>query len=110
MTDRLKKYSVSIIAVLLIVILIALPTGYEDAVIYQGTDKVKAKVLSTDESAVRSSGLIQSGEQYCEVELLEGKFKGDETRAVNMLSGSLESDKIFERSEERRVGNEGRSR
>ena len=88
MTDRLKKYSVSIIAVLLIVILIALPTGYEDAVIYQGTDKVKAKVLSTDESAVRSSGLIQSGEQYCEVELLEGKFKGDET--------SLESDKIFE--------------
>ena len=31
MTDRLKKYSVSIIAVLLIVILIALPTGYEDA-------------------------------------------------------------------------------
>ena len=96
MTDRLKKYSVSIIAVLLIVILIALPTGYEDAVIYRGTDKVKAKVLSTDESAVRSSGLIQSGEQYCEVELLEGKFKGDETRAVNMLSGSLESDKIFE--------------
>ena len=96
MTDRLKKYSVSIIAVLLIVILIALPTGYEDAVIYQGTDKVKAKVLSTDESAVRCSGLIQSGEQYCEVELLEGKFKGDETRAVNMLSGSLESDKIFE--------------
>ena len=96
MTDRLKKYSVSIIAVLLIVILIALPTGYEDAVIYQGTDKVKAKVLSTDESAVRSSGLIQSGEQYCEVELLGGKFKGDETRAVNMLSGSLESDKIFE--------------
>ena len=96
MTDRLKKYSVSIIAVLLTVILIALPTGYEDAVIYQGTDKVKAKVLSTDESAVRSSGLIQSGEQYCEVELLEGKFKGDETRAVNMLSGSLESDKIFE--------------
>ena len=79
-------------------ILIALPTGYEDAVIYQGTDKVKAKVLSTDESAVRSSGLIQSGEQYCEVELLEGKFKGDETRAVNMLSGSLESDKIFERA------------
>ena len=96
MTDRLKKYSVSIIAVLLIVILIALPTGYEDAVIYQGTDKVKAKVLSTDESAVRSSGLIQSGEQYCEVELLEGKFKGDETRAVNMLSGSLEFDKSFE--------------
>lgn len=96
MRDRLKKYSVSIIAIVLILILIALPTGYEDALIYQGTDKVKARVVSTDESAVRSSGLIQSGEQYCQVELLEGRFEGEETRAVNMLSGSLESDKIFE--------------
>ena len=42
------------------VILMVLPTGYEDAVIYQGTDKVKAQVLSTDESTVKSSGLIQS--------------------------------------------------
>ena len=33
--DRLKKSSVSIIAILLIFILIALPTGYEDAAIYK---------------------------------------------------------------------------
>ena len=95
MINRLKKFSVSIIAILLIFILMALPTGYEDAAIYKGTDRVKAKVLSTDESTVRSSGLIQSGEQYCQVELLGGKFKGQETKAVNMLSGSLESDKMF---------------
>ncbi|MGN1140469.1 MAG: YibE/F family protein [Oliverpabstia sp.] len=95
MINRLKKNSVSIIAILLILILMALPTGYEDAAIYKGTDRVKAKVLSTDESTVRSSGLIQSGEQYCQVEILGGKFKGQETKAVNMLSGSLESDKMF---------------
>ena len=35
MADRLKKSSVSIIAVLLILILMALPTGYEDAAIYK---------------------------------------------------------------------------
>ena len=93
--DRIRKGSVSLIAILLIVILMALPTGYEDAAIYKGTDRVKAKVLSTDESTVRSSGLIQSGEQYCQVELLGGKFKGQETKAENMLSGSLESDKMF---------------
>ncbi|MDO5425433.1 MAG: YibE/F family protein [Eubacteriales bacterium] len=79
----------------MIAILIAIPTGYEDAAIYQGTDRVRAKVLSTDESAVVSSGLIQSGEQYCEVEILSGKFKGQTARACNMLSGSLESDKIY---------------
>ena len=95
MINRLKKNSVSIIAILLILILMALPTGYEDAAIYKGTDRVKARVLSTDESTVRSSGLIRSGEQYCQVEILGGKFKGQETKAVNMLSGSLESDKMF---------------
>lgn len=96
MVNRLKKSSVSIIAVLLILILMAIPTGYEDAAIYKGTERVRAKVLSTDESTVKSSGLIQSGEQYCKLEILDGKFKGQETDGVNMLSGSLESDKMFE--------------
>lgn len=96
MADRLKKSSVSIIAVLLILILMALPTGYEDAAIYKGTERVRAKVLSTDESTVKSSGLIQSGEQYCKIKILDGMFKGKDIKGVNMLSGSLESDKMFE--------------
>ncbi|MDY3918287.1 MAG: YibE/F family protein [Candidatus Limivivens sp.] len=96
MWNKLRKHSVSLFAILIILILIALPTGYEDAAIYQGTDRVRAKVLKTDESTVVSSGLIQSGEQHCEIELLDGKFKGQVTNAANMLSGSLESDKIYQ--------------
>ena len=96
MVQKLKKNSVSLLAILLIFILMVLPTGYEDAAIYQETDRVRAKVIKTDESTVKSSGLIQSGEQYCEVEILQGKFKGEKAKAVNMLSGSLESDKIFQ--------------
>lgn len=96
MANRLRKSSVSIIAVLLILVLMAIPTGYEDAAIYKGTERVRAKVLSTDESTVKSSGLIQSGEQYCKLKILDGKFKGQETDGVNMLSGSLEADKMFE--------------
>lgn len=99
MIRGLKKNSVSLLAIALILILMALPTGYEDAVIYKGTDRVQAKVLSTDESTVKSSGLIQSGEQYCDVKILGGKFKGQTARAVNMLSGSLESDKIFQKGD-----------
>lgn len=96
MKEKLRKSSVSLLAILLILILMALPTGYEDAAIYKGTDRVRVKVLETDESTVISSGLIQSGEQRCKVEILGGKFKGQEAEAVNMLSGSLESDKIFQ--------------
>lgn len=95
MVERVKKYSVSLLAILFIVILMVISTGYEDAAIYQGADRVKVKVLSTDESSVVSSGLIRSGEQHCRVKILEGNFRDEEADAVNMLSGSLESDKIF---------------
>ena len=97
--DRIRKGSVSLIAILLIVILMALPTGYEDAAIYKGTDRVRAKVISTDESSVINNGLIQSGEQYCKVKILDGKFKNETADAVNMLSGSLEADKIFQKGD-----------
>ena len=32
-------------------------------------------MISTDESSVINNGLIQSGEQYCKVKILDGKFK-----------------------------------
>ena len=85
-----------LICMLLLGILIALPTGYEDAVIYQGTDRCRAEVLDTDKSTVISSGLIRSGEQDCRVRLLGGRFKGQEVQAYNLLTGSLQTDKIYE--------------
>lgn len=91
-----KNYLIQlIVSILLMIILMALPTGYEDAAIYTKSEKCQAIVLSTDESNVISSGLIQTGEQYCELEILNGKFKGEKTEGVNFLSGSLEKDKIF---------------
>lgn len=85
----------SLICSILLCILMALPTGYEDAAIYQGAERCKAEVVKTNESAVIHSGLIRSGEQYCTVRFLDGLFKGQEAEAYNMLSGSLESDKIY---------------
>ena len=40
---------------LLTAVLLALPTGYEGAVIYQGTQKVRATVLATNEDTVIST-------------------------------------------------------
>lgn len=95
MKDKVISNVPLIIGMILVVLLIVLPTGYEDAVIYQGTDRTKAVVLATDESRIISSGLIKSGEQTCKIRLLGGKFKGREVEGYNLLSGSLESDKIF---------------
>lgn len=82
-------------SIILILILLLIPTGYEDAVIYRGTDRTIAKVSETDESKLLTAGVTQSGEQSCSVELLGGRFKGKKVKAINMLNGSLEQDKLF---------------
>lgn len=84
-----------IVCIILLFILLLIPTGYEDAVIYKGTDRCAAKVISTDNSSIIDTGLIRSGEQNCEIKLLGGKFKGSIVNGYNILNGSLESDKIF---------------
>lgn len=92
-----KKSMLLIIAIGLILtaILIAIPTGYEDALIYQGMERAVGEVVAVDNSAIKSSGVIQSGEQSCTLLIQDGTFKGQEIQGVNFLSGSLEKDKIF---------------
>ena len=84
-----------LICILLIGILIAIPTGYEDALIYQGTERAIGEVIQVNNTAIKSSGLIQSGEQSCTMVIQDGLFKGQEVTGVNFLSGSLEKDKIY---------------
>ncbi|MEE1100680.1 MAG: YibE/F family protein, partial [Agathobacter sp.] len=85
----------TLIGLILIGILIAIPTGYEDALIYKGTERAVGKVVEVDDSAIVTSGLIQSGEQTCRLSIENGIFKGKTLEGVNFLSGSLEKDKIY---------------
>ena len=82
-------------ALILLAVLLVLPTGYEEALIYQSADRVRAEVLSTDESTIIDTGLVRSGEQRCTVRLLGGQFEGRTVDAVNRLNGSLAEDKLF---------------
>ena len=100
LSNRLNFWTQLIIGFLLAAILIAIPTGYEGALIYTESEKCKAEVISTDESSIISTGLIQSGEQICQLELLNGKFKGEKVSGINLLSGSLENDKIYSAGDE----------
>lgn len=95
MNEKLKYHMPVIVCVILFIALLIIPTGYEGAVIYKGTDRCAARVLSVYNDNIIDTGLIRSGEQDCEIELLGGKFKGQITTGYNMLNGSLESDKIF---------------
>ena len=91
-----KNFLLTLISgILFIVILVAIPTGYEDAVIYKDTGRAVGEVVKIDDSAIISSGLIKSGEQSCTLKIQNGIFKGKEIEGVNFLSGSLEKDKMF---------------
>ena len=94
--DKKKYYAPLFVCIVAIIILLLLPTGYENAVAYQEADRCVATVLKTDNSAIVDTGLVRSGEQKCFVSLMDGEYKGQEVEAVNMLQGSLEQDKIFE--------------
>ena len=85
-----------ILCAVTILVLLLLPTGFEEYLIYQESDLVPAAVLSIDDSTLVDTGLVQSGEQRCEIEILKGQFKGRTAQATNMMSGSLEQDKHFE--------------
>ena len=48
------------VALLLLVVLLILPTGYEGALTYQNADRVRAEVLDTDESSIVDTGLVRT--------------------------------------------------
>lgn len=93
--ERRTTLLMLIIGILLTAILIVIPTGYEDALIYQGSVRAVGKVTEVDNSMIITSGLIQSGEQSCKMVIEDGDLKGQEITGVNFLSGSLEKDKIY---------------
>lgn len=94
--NELKYNAPLIVCILVIILLLFLPTGYEDIVQYQEADRCNAQILKVDNSAIIDTGLVRSGEQRCVVLLLNGKFEGEEAIGVNMLQGSLEKDKLYE--------------
>lgn len=93
--EKLRYHAPVLVCLLLVLGLLLLPTGFEDAVIYKGADRCAARVLTTDDSAIVDTGLVRSGEQNCTLELLGGRFKGQTVDGYNLLNGSLELDKVF---------------
>jgi uncharacterized membrane protein len=93
--EKMKDAMPVILWFLVFIVLLLMPTGYEGAIIYKGTDRCSAKVLSVNNDNIIDTGLVRSGEQTCEIELLGGKFRGQIVQGYNTLNGSLESDKIF---------------
>lgn len=94
---KLNKNQLPVILGFVIIIgLMLMPTGYEDAVIYQGRERAVAEVLEVDNSNILQIGVVSSGDQDCVLEVKDGLFEGEIVTGYNMLSGSLEQDNVYE--------------
>lgn len=92
----------ALLTAVLIGLLLLVPTGYELAGSsdVDGSDRLRARVTSVDDSTIKDTGLVRTGEQVCQITLLEGLHKGETYRAFNMLNGSFEQDKIYKAGEQ----------
>ena len=92
--NRKRNWLSSVVCLALILVLLLLPTGFENAGASKtdDSDRISARVVSVDDSTIKDTGLVRTGEQVCEIQLLEGSHKGEIHRAFNMLNGSFEQD------------------
>lgn len=74
--------------------LLAFPTGFEER---QPTNSLhsKARVISVDNSHLRSNLIVKSGSQQLSVEILEGPYAGTIATVLNNVMGKMDVDEIF---------------
>ena len=72
--EKMKYCAPVAVCILLIVVLLLIPTGYEDAIQYKNAERCTAEVTAVDNSAIVDTGLVRSGEQRCTLVFANGKL------------------------------------
>lgn len=89
-----KAFYPTAVVILAVMVLLLLPNEFVNPV-YAQYSRCKAKVIAVNNDSLSHAGVVVYGEQYCQVELLNGRHKGQIFEAMNMMTGSLGVDKQF---------------
>ncbi len=95
MKRRKESYFLILVAAASIILML-LPTGYENDLFRKNTIYEKAEVLSVDNGDISEIAVTVLGTQKLELRLLSGKFKGEVVAATNPLLGDKRRDKLFD--------------
>lgn len=98
----MKKYFINsrqnliliVIFFLVSAILLMIPTGFESRQ-NKNAVRCRGRVLNVDSSNVQQHAMVKAGDQTVELELLDGRFKGEIVKGNNPLLGQMDRDKIF---------------
>ncbi len=110
--SRREIYFVIVVAAAILVMMF-LPTGYENPDLTRNLLYKKAEVISVDNGDLSQISIATLGTQDLTLRILAGKFKGDTLLAKNPLLGDKRRDKIFEQGDKvlsvSRVSADGRT-
>ncbi len=81
------------------ILLVFLPTGFENPGNDKSTVTEKAKVVKTNNEDLKNHSVVTVGTQYLELKILGGSFKNEVVKAPNVLMGQKKIDKIFHEGE-----------
>ncbi len=71
-----------------------IPGGFDER--KQGNSiRARAEIIEVDNSELEQYGIVKTGNQGVTLKILNGPFKGLETKSNNMLIGKLELDKMY---------------
>ncbi len=84
--------------VVLSLLISLLPTGFEKPET-QKAIRCRGKITTVDNAEVQRFGIVKSGDQYLEIEIMTGPFKGKRYPANNPLLGQMDKDKMFSRGD-----------
>lgn len=90
-----ELYFIIVVAIAVIVLLL-LPTGYENPDLTRGLLYEKAEVMAIDNSDLNNISVTTLGTQDLTLLYLSGPFKGETVEARNVLLGDKRRDKIFD--------------
>jgi uncharacterized membrane protein len=93
-----KDIAFSGLVLLLSAVLYWMPTGFEER-LPQNTGQVEGRIIAVDNSHLEQHGLVFSGTQSVEVELLGGRWKGRIIQTGNHFLGKMELDRVFKPGE-----------
>ncbi|MEL3907988.1 MAG: YibE/F family protein [Treponemataceae bacterium] len=93
-----KELIITLFFISMILILFFVPTGFQKQ-LYVNSEGIKAKVLEVDNSRLYKTGLITQGEQTAKLKILTGSHKGEIVQGMNLFSGKISEDKIYQKGD-----------
>ncbi len=90
-TNQIFSISIAVLSVILLLI----PTGFENPEVTESTIREKAEIIKTEDSDLQHHGIILVGTQTVQMKILSGEFEGDTVTSQNILLGQMGIDKYY---------------